>query len=132
MERVDEEEPEQVTPEEQEQEQEPEKPEEKEEEVVDERPEIEEHEQYQESEQDEGAEEVCFYDPNDVREIEVNSKNKATSLKKIILESIGLFKRANIVLLKSAQHDNPEKAARGEINWVPFSDQDYETQVKYL
>jgi len=132
VERVDEEEPEQVTPEEQEQEQEPEKPEEKEEEVVDERPEIEEHEQYQESEQDEGVEEVCFYDPNDVREIEVNSKNKATSLKKIILESIGLFKRANIVLLKSAQHDNPEKAARGEINWVPFSDQDYETQVKYL
>jgi len=35
-------------------------------------------------------------------------KNKATSLKKIILESVGLYKRANIILLKSAKKDNPE------------------------
>lgn len=62
---------------------------------------VEDHEQYEQSEHEEQTEEVCFYDPNDVREIDVNSKNKATSLKKIILESIGLFKRANIVLLKS-------------------------------
>jgi len=92
----------------------------------------EDHEQCEESDHEDQTEDVCFYDPNDIREIEVNSKNKATSLKKIILESIGLFKRANIILLKSSKEDNPERVNKGEINWVPFSDQDYETQVKFL
>jgi hypothetical protein len=102
-------------------------------EEADERDGVEEdHERCEESEHEDPTEELCFYDPNDIREIEVNSKNKATSLKKIILESIGLFKRANIILLKSSKEDNPEKINKGEINWVPFSDQDYETQVKFL
>lgn len=102
-------------------------------EEADERDGVEEdHEKCEESEHEDQTEELCFYDPNDIREIEVNSKNKATSLKKIILESIGLFKRANIILLKSSKEDNPEKINKGEINWVPFSDQDYETQVKFL
>jgi hypothetical protein len=56
----------------------------------------------------------------------VNSKNKATSLKKIILESIGLYKRANIVLFKQEQNDNPE-VNKSEYMWVPFSEHDYES-----
>jgi len=56
----------------------------------------------------------------------VNSKNKATSLKKIILESIGLWKKANIILLKQETNDNPESANKNEINWVPFEEHDYE------
>lgn len=60
-----------------------------------------------------------LYDPNDVREIQVNMKNKATSLKKMILESIGLYKRANIILLKSVKKDNPESGSSEQV-WIPF------------
>lgn len=67
------------------------------------------HEQYVESDPDENEEQKQLYDPNETREIEVNSKNKATSLKKIILESIGLFKKAGIVLYKLVKENNPEK-----------------------
>ena len=58
----------------------------------------------------------------------MNSKNKATSLKKIILESIGLYRKANIVLLKQETNDNPEAQIKsdGHNNWVPFSEHDYE------
>jgi len=95
--------------------------------VVDDREE-ENHEQYVESEQDDNEEQLQLYDPNETREIEVNSKNKATSLKKIILESIGLFKKAGIVLYKLLKENNPEK---GPIqSWVQFSEQDYDAQVK--
>ena len=59
------------------------------------------HEEYQESVNDGNDDSEELYDPNDTREIQVNSKNKVTSLKKIILESIGLSTRkALIVLLK--------------------------------
>lgn len=57
------------------------------------------HEKYVNSQVDE-QEEAVVYDPNDVREVEVNIKNKMRSLKKNILDMIGLFKKANIILLK--------------------------------
>ncbi len=50
----------------------------------------------------------------------VNSKNKVTSLRKLILESIGLStKKAQIMLLKA-----------GDKGWQPFSAEDYDQQVK--
>jgi len=72
-------------------------------EQADERDEVEDHEAYEESANEDNEEHIELYDPNDVREIQVNMKNKATSLKKMILESIGLYKRANIILLKSVK-----------------------------
>lgn len=65
-----------------------------------------------------------LYDPNGTREVQVNMKNKATSLKKIILESIGLYKRANIILLKFTK-ENPEQANSLSV-WKPFDNNDYE------
>ena len=56
-------------------------------------------------------------------------KNKATSLKKIILDSIGLYKRAYIILLKHVKKENPE-SGNAELVWVPFDNNDYEQQVK--
>lgn len=52
-------------------------------------------------------------------------KNKATSLKKIILDSIGLYKRANIILLKQASNQNPETGKQEQV-WIPFDNNDYE------
>ena len=66
----------------------------------DQRPDSEEHLSYENSEKAEEEESVELYDSNQTKSVDVNSKNKATSLKKIILESIGLFKKASIVLLK--------------------------------
>ena len=74
--------------------------EEEEDQQPDERPDSEEHLSYENSQKDEEEESVELYDSNESRSIDVNSKNKATSLKKIILESIGLYKKANIILLK--------------------------------
>ena len=102
----------------------PEEPEE-----IDERGE-EDHEEYQESQEDDDESQTDLYDQNDVREISVNSKNKTTSLKKIILESIGLYKKANIDLLKKVKKENPEGGHFNEMIWVPFSDDDYNLQVK--
>lgn len=61
-----------------------------------------------------------LYDQNDTREIAVNQKNKATSLKKVILDSIGLFKKAQIMLLKQVNNSNPELG--GDKVWQPFTD----------
>lgn len=85
----------------------------------------EDHEDYVQSEPEENEQTSELYDPNDIREIEVNSKNKATSLKKIILESIGLYKKASIVLFKQVKED-------GKTEWEPFSEKDYEVQMKVL
>jgi hypothetical protein len=90
----------------------------------DERPDNEDHEDYEESVVDDNEESVELYDPNGTREVQVNMKNKATSLKKIILESIGLYKRANIILLKF-QKENPEQGT-SELVWKPFDNNDYE------
>ena len=93
---------------------------EEEQEPVEDDREEENHEQYVESEIDENEESLLLYDPNETREIEVNSKNKATSLKKIILESVGLFKKAGIILYKMHKENNPEK---GPVqSWVPFTE----------
>lgn len=62
--------------------------------------EVEAHEDYVDSDQEKEPETLDLYDPNVSKSVDVNSKNKVTSLKKIILESIGLYKKANIILLK--------------------------------
>jgi len=70
-----------------------------------------------------------LYDPNETRQIQVNMKNKATSLKKIILDSIGLWRKANIILLKQVDRQNPETGANEKV-WEPFSENDYNQTVK--
>ena len=40
------------------------------------------------------------YDPNDIWVLEANSKFKVKSIKKLILEKIKLFKKANILVYK--------------------------------
>ena len=68
----------------------------------------------------EDQEDLVFYDPNDVREVEVNIKNKLRSLKKNILELVGLFKKANIILLK----EEADKTYR------PFTEEELDQSVK--
>lgn len=59
------------------------------------------HEDYEESMKDDHEETIELYDAKKVIELQVNSKNKATSLKKTILEAIGLStKKAQINLYK--------------------------------
>jgi hypothetical protein len=87
------------------------------------------HEEYEESVQDEQEESLELYDPKLIRELQVNSKNKASSLKKLILESIGLStKKAQINLYKQVQNTNPENGEA--LSWEKFTDQDYDQQVK--
>jgi hypothetical protein len=68
-----------------------------------------------------------LYDADNTKSVDVNSKNKATSLKKIILESIGLYRKANIILLKLVPSENSTEPAT---EWVPFDDKDYESPIK--
>ena len=68
----------------------------------------------------EDQEDLVFYDPNDVREVEVNIKNKLRSLKKNILELVGLFKKANIILLE----EEADKTYR------PFTEEELDQSVK--
>lgn len=64
-----------------------------------------------------------MYDVNEIREVEVNCNNKATCLKGIILNNIGLNHCANITLMKQVATDNnPE----GGSTWMPLSKKDYE------
>lgn len=87
------------------------------------------HEEYEESVQDEHEDTIELYDPKQIKELQVNSKNKASSLKKVILESIGLTtKKAQINLYKQVQNTNPEIGEA--ISWEQFTDQDYDQQVK--
>jgi hypothetical protein len=65
-------------------------------------------------------EEIVFYDPNDVREVEVNVRNKMRSLKKNILDMIGLFKKANIILMKM----------EADKSYRPFTEDEMEQSVK--
>lgn len=87
------------------------------------------HEDYEESVKDEHEDTIELYDTKKVIELQVNSKNKATSLKKVILEAIGLTtKKAQINLYKQVQNTNPESGEA--LSWVEFTDQDYDQQVK--
>lgn len=66
-----------------------------------------------------------LYNPNDFINIEVNTKHKVSSLKKIILEQLNLYKKASIILFKNEGEDkNPE--------WIEFSAKDLDQQVKSL
>ena len=99
---------------------------EEEEEVEEREPEV--HDDMEQEGQKEETEETFeLYDPNDTREIEVNVKHKASSLKKIILEQLGLFKKANVILFKKNEDKNPEAK-----QWIEFSQKDLDQQVKNL
>jgi hypothetical protein len=88
------------------------------------------HDNYEASDvEDKNEESVELYDPNEIREIEINIKNKASTLKKVILDSIKLNKKANIVLFK--EDTTGEKNPEGK-NWVEFSQEDLDQNVKSL
>ena len=58
-------------------------------------------------------------------------KNKARTLKKVILDSMEMGKKANIILLKEDNSKNHEKEVK-QSNWTFFTEKDYDTPVKYL
>lgn len=92
----------------------------------------EDHEQYEHSQEGSNEQTTELYDPNDVREIKVNCKNKASSLKKIILDSIKLYKRACISLYKQVTVSDPESKHLVSKQWVAFDDTDYNTSLKEM
>jgi hypothetical protein len=67
----------------------------------------EEHEEYIPPDEDEPEKESSHnfepYDPNDILEIEVKVSTKVKGLKKMILEKVDLYKKANIILLKKSE-----------------------------
>ena len=69
------------------------------------------------------------YDPNDVWVLEVNNRNKVKSIKKLILEKIKLFKKANILIFKknpTPQIVSDSQPAADPNVWVPLNDHDNE------
>ena len=75
------------------------------------------------------------YDPNDVWVLEVNSRNKVKSIRKLILEKIKLLKKANILVYKKDQAPQivSESQPKVEQNmWVPMTEQDNEQCIKSL
>ena len=104
----------------------------KEEEPVEER-EPEEHDEYVPDEEAEKESSHNFepYDPNDVLEIEVKVSTKVKGLKKMILEKIDLYKKANIILLKKSEQVNkPIESAPLTPVWVEMNETDMEQPVK--
>ena len=89
------------------------------------------HDEYVPSDEEQVPDETPIYDPTDKKPIEVNMKNKARSLKKVILDSLDMGKKANIILLKEDNSKNHDKELRSS-NWVQFTEKDYDTPVKYL
>ena len=110
-----------------------EKPVEEEEMVNDEVREPEEHEEYipEEAEEKESSHTFEPYDPNDVMEIEVKVSTKVKGLKKMILDKIDLYKKANIILLKKAEIvSKPIESAPMSATWVEMSEADMDQPVK--
>ena len=115
-----------------------EKPAEEEPEVQEEDEQIEErepeqHEEYVPDEEQEKESSHNFepYDPNDVMEIEVKVSTKVKGLKKMILEKIELYKKANIIMLKKSEQINkPIEQAPVAPIWVEMTDADMEQPVK--
>jgi len=105
-----------------------------EEEVMDnEMREPEEHEEYipEEAEEKESSHSFEPYDPNDVMEIEVKVSTKVKGLKKMILDKIDLYKKANIILLKKAEIvSKPIESAPMSATWVEMSEVDMDQPVK--
>lgn len=66
------------------------------------------HEEYEGSVQDQNEVSKEPYDPNEHWTIEINQKNKVKSLKKQILEKIGLSKKADIVIMKEVKENEVE------------------------
>ena len=62
------------------------------------------------------------YDPNDIWVLDVNSKNKVKSIKKLILEKIKLSKKANILVYKKNQ-TSTSLVEDGNM-WIPLTEQD--------
>lgn len=103
-----------------------------EEEEVDEREE-EYHEEYVPSDQEQLSDATPLYDPNEELTLQVNSKNKARTIKKIILESLNLTKKASVILLKKDKNESPEGCQDpAEFKWKNFSERDYDLQAKVL
>jgi ribosomal protein L25 (general stress protein Ctc) len=72
------------------------------------------HEEYQLSDVDANEESKEPYDPNEVWSIDINCKNKVKSLKKLILERLGLKKKADLVLMKEVREGEVDPAKRVE------------------
>lgn len=98
------------------------------------------HEEYQESDHDPNEESKEPYDPNDVWALEINFKNKVKSLKRQILERIGLNKKADIVLMKEIKDNEVESFRRSEVRiervqgsnqiWAELSAKELDMPVK--
>lgn len=73
------------------------------------------HEEYVASDQDPNEVSQEPYNPNENWVLEVSCKNKVKSLKKLILEKVGLFKRAGIILMKEVTDVDPEKLAEMKV-----------------
>jgi len=101
-------------------------------EIVEERA-PEEHEEYipEEAEEKESSHTFEPYDPNDVMEIEVKVSTKVKGLKKMILDKIDLYKKANIILLKKAEIvSKPIESAPMSATWVEMTEADLDQPVK--
>ena len=70
-----------------------------------------------------------LYNPEDFINIEVNTKHKVSSLKKIILEQLNLYKKASIILFKKNEGEDKNPEAK---EWIEFSAKDLDQQVKSL
>mmetsp|Transcript_27996 Transcript_27996/g.42321 ORF Transcript_27996/g.42321 Transcript_27996/m.42321 type:complete len:691 (-) Transcript_27996:29-2101(-) len=93
------------------------------------------HEEYEGSDVDLSEESKEPYDPNEVWEMSVNNKNKVKSLKKLILEKVDLWKRANIVLLREikgevSQHVKVEVFAGSSQRWTEMTEKEMDQPVK--
>jgi hypothetical protein len=104
-----------------------------EEEMEKEEREPEEHEEYipEEAEEKESSHSFEPYDPTDVMEIEVKVSTKVKGLKKMILDKIDLYKKANIILLKKAEIvSKPIESAPMSATWVEMTEADMDQPVK--
>lgn len=79
------------------------------------------HEEYAASEHDQNEELKEPYDPNEFWTLEANSKNKVKSLKKSILEKIGLQKKADIVLMKEIKDHEVDESKKNEAKIEQFA-----------
>lgn len=67
------------------------------------------------------------YDQDDTRGLQVNMRSRASGIRKVILEQINLFRKANILLFKK----NPlTDCSKDPKQWKEFSKNDYDLNVK--
>ena len=71
---------------------------------------VEEHEEYNQSQADHEEYANTVYDPSEVSVLEINSRSKASCLKKVLLERKNM-KKANIMLFRQTMVKNPNAPA---------------------